>query len=79
MKFIYLHKHILCLFYIICDICTQLLFSSNDGQSLSHWAGATSLMANVGLAEFLSFVASCKLQHYLLSFEYKHHRAVTSS
>lgn len=70
MKFISLHKHrTWCLLYIICDICTQLFFSSNDGQSLNHWAGATSLMANVGLAEFLSFVASRKLQYYLLSFE----------
>lgn len=46
---------------------------------LSHRAGATSLMANVGLAEFLSFVVLYKLQYCLLSLECKHHHAVTSS
>lgn len=59
MKFIQIHKHVLCLFYIFCNICTPLLFSSNNGQSVSHWAGTTgqqvSLVASVGLADFLKF------------------------
>lgn len=59
MKFIHIYKDTLCLFYIFCDICTPLLFSSNNGQSLSHWAGSTgqqvSLVVSVGLADFLKF------------------------